>query len=169
MVRVIGIDGDAMKKQFVGFLVFWLAAVFGGSLYAQTALIVASLTSDAAKTLSLADLQALDQIEVKTSNEFVDGERVFRGPLVRNVLGRFGDANAKTVTFTAANDYQVDVDVAEFYKYNAILALTQDGVALSKRDKGPIWVIYPMSDFVELRDPVYNSRLIWQLVKLEYR
>jgi hypothetical protein len=30
-------------------------------------------------------------------------------------------------------------------------------------------VIYPMSDHIELRDPVFNSRLIWQLVKLEYR
>jgi hypothetical protein len=44
-----------------------------------------------------------------------------------------------------------------------------DGVPLSKRDKGPIWMIYPMSDHEELRDPVYNSRLIWQVVKLEYK
>jgi len=169
MVRAIGIDGDAMKKQFVSFLVFLLAAGFSGTLYAQTVLTVASLTGNAVTTLTLAELQGLDQVEVKTSNEFVDGEKVFRGPLVRKVLNLYGGTGATMVTFTAANDYQVDVDVAEFYKYNAILALTQDGVALSKREKGPIWVIYPMSDFVELRDPVFNSRLIWQLVKLEYQ
>ncbi len=158
-----------MNKHFVGFLVFLFAAVFSSILSAQTVLTVASMSGDVVKTLSLADMQALRQIEVKTSNEFVDGEKIFRGPLVRDILGLVNASAAKKVIFTAANDYQVEVDVAEFYKYNAILALTQDGALLSKRGKGPIWVIYPMSDFIELRDPVYNSRLIWQLVKLEYQ
>jgi hypothetical protein len=169
MYRSIGINGDAMKKHFISFLVFLLAAVFSGTSYAQTVLTVASVAGESVKTLTLVELQELDQVEVKTSNEFVDNEKVFRGPLIRDILAMFGAPDAQMVVFTAANDYQVEVDVAEFFKYNAILALTQDGVLLSKRDKGPIWVIYPMSDFIELRDPVFNSRLIWQLVKLEYR
>jgi hypothetical protein len=94
---------------------------------------------------------------------------VFRGPLIRNLLQLYRAGDAQHVIFTAANDYQVEVDVTEFYKYDAILALSMDGELLSKREKGPVWVIYPMSDHIELRDPVFNSRLIWQLVKLEYR
>ena len=109
------------------------------------------------------------QTDVVTSNEFVDGKKHFKGPLMREVLAQFSGVKSGKVWLTAANDYQVEVATSEFADYDVILALSMDGVALSKRDKGPIWVIYPMSDFAELRDPVYNSRLIWQLVKVEYQ
>jgi len=158
-----------MKKQLIGVLVFVLGAIFSGVIYAQTILTVASATGDSVKAFSLQELHEFDQITVKTSNEFVDGEKVFQGPLIRDILERCRALGALHVVFTAANDYQVEVNVNEFKKYDAILALSMDGELLSRRDKGPIWVIYPMSDHVELRDPVYNSRLIWQLVKLEYR
>jgi len=111
----------------------------------------------------------MQQFEVVTANEFVDGTKTFRGPLVRNILARSNALDSKHVVLTAANDYQVDVDVREFFTYDAILALTMDGVALSARDMGPIWMIYPMSDFEVLRDPVYNSRLIWQVIMMEFR
>ena len=44
-----------------------------------------------------------------------------------------------------------------------------NGKRLSLRDKGPIWVIYPMTDNKELQDPAYNQRLVWQLVKIEVK
>ncbi len=156
-----------MKRQFVGFLVFMLAACIGSVTFSQTALTVTSVATDEVKALTLEELQSLDQVTVLTANEFVDGEKMFRGPLVRDILAFCKLGEVKNVRLTAANDYQVDVNAQEFYDYDAILALSMDGELLSKREKGPIWVIYPMSDHEELRDPVYNSRLIWQLVKLE--
>jgi hypothetical protein len=158
-----------MMKQFIGFVIFLFAVSISSVAFSQTALTVVSMASQAEMTLTLDDLQMMDQVDIKTSNEFVDGEKLFRGPLVRAVLARFGAEDVSLVRLTAANDFQVEVPAHEFYDYDAILALSMDGVALSKREKGPIWVIYPMSDFSELRDPVYNSRLIWQLVKLEYQ
>ena len=158
-----------MKRHLAGLLAFLFAALIGSIAPAQAALTVASASGDTVKTFTLDELKALGETEIKTSNEFVDGERVFRGPLVRDVLRAAKAAGAERVWLTAANDYQVEVDPREFFDYDAILALSMDGKPLSRRDKGPIWVIYPMSDNAELRDPVYNSRLIWQLVKLEYR
>lgn len=158
-----------MKRHLAGLLAFLFAACIGSLAPAQAALTVASASGETVKTFTLDELKALGETEIKTSNEFVDGERVFRGPLVRDVLMAAKAAGAQKVWLTAANDYQVEVDPKEFFDYDAILALSMDGKPLSRRDKGPIWVIYPMSDNAELRDPVYNSRLIWQLVKLEYR
>jgi len=132
-------------------------------------LTVVSTATSAETTFTLDDLLAMDQVEVDTENEFVDGRKIFSGPLVRAVLERIGGQNSERVRLTAANDYQVEVPTHEFFDYDAILSLSVDGVPHSKREKGPIWVIYPMSDFAELRDPVYNSRLIWQLVKMEYQ
>lgn len=158
-----------MKKLFVGILVFIVAAGIGSITLSETVLIVSSASGDAEKVLALEDLLALEQVEITTSNEFVDGKKVFKGPLVRDILILCRASDAVQVSLIAANDYQVEVDAHEFFDYDAILALSMDGEMLSKRDKGPIWVIYPMSDHAELRKPVYNSRLIWQLVRMEYR
>ena len=126
--------------------------------------------SDGAQTevgFTLAELDALPQVTVVTENEFVTGKVAFTGPLARVVLKQTGDVSAETVKLIAANDYHIEVPVEDFRKYNTILATRQNGALFSSRDKGPIWLIYPMSDHSELRDSTYNSRLIWQLVRME--
>ena len=42
-----------------------------------------------------------------------------------------------------------------------------DGEKLSRREKGPLWLMYPISDHAELNDPIYLRRLIWQVVRIE--
>jgi len=66
----------------------------------------------------------------------------------------------------AINEFSVTVPASDAYQYNVILALFSDGEAMSIRDKGPIWVIYPMDDHEELLDDSYNSRIIWQLTRI---
>lgn len=116
---------------------------------------------------SLHDLLGIPQTTIETENEFVDGETRFEGPLVRDVINSFSVETATKLVLTAANDYSVEAPLEEFYKYDAILALSANGERFSLRDKGPIWVIYPMSEFEELRDPVFNSRLVWQLIRVD--
>ena len=45
--------------------------------------------------------------------------------------------------------------------------MERDGEKLSRRDQGPIWLMYPLDDYSELRDSIYNTRLVWQLTKIE--
>lgn len=157
-----------MKRTFIGVLVLLFAACTG-SLTLSQELEVVPISGGTPIILSLDDLRGLGETELRTGNDFVDGERRFRGPLVRDVLHHAGAENTTLVRLTAANDYQVEIAAEEFMQYEVILALSMDGVPLSMRDKGPIWVIYPISENAELQDPVYNNRLIWQLVKLEYQ
>ncbi|MCF6271950.1 MAG: hypothetical protein L3J37_01990 [Rhodobacteraceae bacterium] len=113
-------------------------------------------------------LLAMPQTVVETENEFVDAKTLFSGPLARNVLKMLGEGG-DTVVLTAVNDYAVEVPLEDFIKYDVVFAMSGNGERFSRRDKGPVWVIYPMSDFEELQDPVYNARLIWQLVKVEVK
>lgn len=118
--------------------------------------------------LTEADLMAVAQATVNTENEFVDAMTAFQGPLGRDVLALVG-ASGGTVVLTAVNDYAVEVPYEDFMNYEVVFATSADGETFSRRDKGPIWVVYPMSDHAELQDPVYNARLIWQLVKVEIK
>lgn len=69
--------------------------------------------------------------------------------------------------FSAANDYYVEIPVSDFRDYDVILAMQADGVPLARREKGPLWLMYPISDHEELADPLYIHRLIWQVEKVE--
>ena len=138
-----------------------LAALDGGP--------VALTLQNGAETLELTleDLKELDQHTVVTANEFTDGPVAYTGPLARDVLGLLGLDGVETVRFTAANDYSIDVPTEDFRDYDAVLAMEADGERLSRRDKGPLWLMYPLSENPELNGPVYNARLIWQVVRVE--
>lgn len=135
-----------------------------GQAVADTALTLVNGSQEI--ELSIDDLAAMDQTTFDTANEFVDGRVTFSGPLVRDVLARVGLDKADNVRFVAANDYYVDIPTQNFRDYDAILAIEADGARLSRRDKGPIWLMYPISDFPELHDPIYSRRLIWQVVRI---
>lgn len=123
--------------------------------------------SEAEVTFSLDELDAFPQETILTENEFVDGLVAFTGPLARVVLKQTNDLNATRVKLIAANQYHIEVPVEDFRKYDVIFATRQNGELFSRRDKGPIWLIYPMTEHSELRDSTYNARLIWQLVRME--
>jgi hypothetical protein len=154
--------GPVLAALFVA-----LAAGFpqGARAGADLQLIAADRTTTL--ELSLETLGGLPLTTIVTENEFANGKVAYRGPLVRDVLAQLGLDDATQVRLIAANDYFVDIPTEDFRKYDAILAMQADGEPLSRRDKGPLWLMYPISDHAELKDPVYQRRLIWQVVRIE--
>jgi len=149
------------------FVVFFLSgASHAGS---ELAFKIENPSENYSKTLFETDMLALPQVTVTTENEFIDGLAEFSGPLARDVVALLGPGDFDTVTLKAANDYSVDVPLDDFLQYDVIFAMFQNGERLSPRDKGPIWVIYPMSEHKELRDRIFNDRLIWQLIAISVK
>lgn len=158
----------AVSRAFRLILVLALAAaapVAAGT--ADSALELVAAGRSRTLDLSLADLADLPQVVVRTENEFSDGVVAYRGPLVRDVLAKLGLDRLQAVRFVAVNDYYVDIPTSDFTDYDAILAMEADGKPLSRRDKGPLWLMYPISDNAALRDPIYLRRLIWQVIRIE--
>ena len=114
------------------------------------------------------DFQSLKTRTITTGTDWTDGEKTFKGPLVRDVLEFAGlkIGMPETVSAKAANDYSVEIPGEDFTKYDVILATEMDGKPLTLRDKGPLWIVYPRDDHAELDDPIFNARWIWQLVEL---
>ncbi len=147
-------------------------AAAGAATEANETMLVVRNTADPDEPevrLSEADLLDMRQVTVRTSTEFTDGVVEFVGPLARDAAGLVGTEGASTVHLVAVNDYSVDVPIGDIMDYDVILALYADGERLSLRDKGPIWLMYPIDAHEELQDADYNRRLIWQLETLELR
>lgn len=111
-------------------------------------------------------LQELGFRRIVTRTPWHETETAFEGvpamTLMEAVDGR-GDA----LLATAANDYHVAIPVSDLAVQNVLLALRIDGVDLTLRTKGPVWVIYP--DTSDMAPAVRAERMIWQLVGLEVR
>lgn len=147
----------------------FLAAQSGGAI-AETVLTLSRGPQDVETLdLTLEDLLHLRQVAIVTSNAFHDGPAEYRGPLARDVIELLALNEAEVLRFTAANDYYVDLPTSDLLDYDVVLATEAEGVRLSRRDKGPLWLMYPISDHPELAEEHYVHRLIWQVVRIEAR
>jgi hypothetical protein len=127
-------------------------------------LVILSVAVDGTETsFTLEELLAMRQSSVVTANFYVSQVAHFQGPSLRSVLLATNVPPSATLTMVALNDYTVRVPARDAYDYKVILAVQRDGEPMSVRNKGPIWVIYPMDDHPELQGTAYNDRLVWQL------
>jgi hypothetical protein len=115
--------------------------------------------------LTRADFLAFSQYQIVTTTSVTDGPKTFEGFLIRDLLRTF-DADGEVVVARALNDYKIEIPISDFERFDVIGALSMNGVPLSPRDKGPIWIVYPRDDHAELQDIRYDTRWVWQLVSL---
>lgn len=110
-------------------------------------------------------LGTLETHTLATETSVTDGVNQFAGFLLRDLLEWVG-ADGEQIVATALNDYIVEIPLSDFYQYDVLVATHMDGEALTPRDKGPLWIVYPRSDHSELQDIRYDYRWIWQLNEL---
>lgn len=113
-------------------------------------------------------IEALALSTLETTTVVTDGVKRFKGVLMRDVLDAVGAAGT-VVTASALNDYVVDIPMTDFEEFDVLMAFQMDGEQLTRRDKGPFWIVYPRDDFTVLQDIRYDSRWVWQLNHLDVR
>ncbi len=121
---------------------------------------------DGSARFDLGMLESLPQQTVITSTRWTDGVQTFEGPLLRDLLGEV-EADGSQLLLRALNDFEADMPVSDAYDFDVILALTMNGQPLLRRDKGPIWVVYPRDSQAVPQTGVYNARWVWQLSEIE--
>jgi len=113
-------------------------------------------------------LRALPIARLETETAVTDGVRRFNGFLMRDLLDLVA-AQGSTVIASALNDYVIELEADEFYRFDVIVAYEMDGKPLLPSDKGPLWIVYPRDQHAELQDIRYDYRWVWQLWRLDIR
>ena len=113
-------------------------------------------------------LQDMKHVTLQTATPWTNGAPVFRGVLVRDVLDRVG-AEGSIARVIAMNDYRYDIPISDFYDYPVLLAFEMDGKPLRLRDKGPLWIIFPIDQFQELRGRRTERKMVWQLQEIHVK
>ena len=115
--------------------------------------------------LDRATLERLGIETLQTSTPWTDGVPVFKGVPVSAVLDLV-QAKGDRVRAIAANDYTYDMPISDFRDYPVLLAIEMNGRRLKTRDKGPIWIVYPIDQFDALKTRVTERKMVWQLKEL---
>jgi hypothetical protein len=109
---------------------------------------VSGMIKDGKKRLDWQTLQVMATTHVKTRaphrtqnpQEVVD----WRGVNLGTMLDQLGTSpDAKTLTFICADQYSVQIQVADTHAYPIILALEESGKPIKRSDAGPVLVVYP--------------------------
>lgn len=154
------------------FVTSGIAPAGAGSLPQPEGRIVLSITgaidstnADSRADFDMAMLQAMPAHTIRTSTPWTDGVTEFTGVKAQVVLDKVG-ARGEYVDAVALNDYQFEIPVTDVERYPVLLAYRMNGERLRIRDKGPLWVVYPLDAHPELRNEETHSKMVWQLRRL---
>ncbi|MBE9554802.1 MAG: molybdopterin-dependent oxidoreductase [Proteobacteria bacterium] len=165
----------ALAWIFVAFISCLPQATAEDNLTQPTGRVILSISGDITNTnngdnadFDLDMLHALGTRAMSLTTSWTDGTQEFRGVLMRDLMAAIG-AKGKTVEAIALNDYTFTIDIEDFSQYPVIVATSLNGKILKIRDKGPLWIIYPLDTFTEEQKIKIERRMVWQLRQLIVR
>lgn len=118
------------------------------------------------QVFDLAMLKALPQDTFSTTSIWTDGSHTFKGVPLAALVAYLG-MTGTTLSLHAINDYSIKMPLNAVEPQAPLLAYQMDGVPMTIRDKGPIWVIYPYDSAARYRTDTTYSRSVWQLDRID--
>ncbi|TAE59370.1 MAG: molybdopterin-binding protein [Nostocales cyanobacterium] len=111
--------------------------------------------------LNWSQLQDLATVNVNTvdANNIVNPNKLFTftGIPVKTLIQQFAlNQQVTEITFVCSDAYQVTVKTEDLLKYPIILAITKDGKAIPRSEGGPIYLVFPYSQYPNIKEK-YND------------
>ncbi|WP_039981800.1 hypothetical protein [Vibrio sagamiensis] len=117
-------------------------------------------------TFTIDELQSLPRKELKTALPWLEGENVFSGFTLPDLLKENGLSMPTMVNIVALNGYRVAIPKSDIINYDPIIAFKMFNKYMEVRDKGPYWLVFPLSKFKEIDTVEYHAKMIWQIKEI---
>ena len=125
---------------------------------------IAQTNRDGAMVFDRAMLKRLPRTSFTTTTIWTEGVHRFTGVKLADLLDAVA-AEGDTLRATALNDYEIKMSLEEA-RDGALLAYAMDDHAMSVRDKGPLWIVYPYDADTAYQSETIYARSIWQLDRI---
>ena len=119
---------------------------------------------EAAAEFDRAMLEGLDSHEIELSYEGWPETIRFAGPRLADLLGFVG-AQGNALTVTALDGFAVDITAEELAERDWIVALERDGRPLGIGGRGPLWIVYGVTESIASHDD--EARWPWAVFYIE--
>lgn len=111
-------------------------------------------------------LRSMRQVSYETTTLWTEGVTRFSGVPLYDILKAL-NVSGGVLHARAINEYAVDIPVDTIDTDVPIVAFEMNGQAMSRRDKGPLWIVYPFESDEAYRSETIYTRSIWQLDRIE--
>jgi hypothetical protein len=129
-----------------------------------------AIKNGGATVISFSDkeLSELPQSTINTELPWLEGQNTFTGVTFEALFAASNTPLPNVITLIAYNDYKVSIKLQDIQGYQPIIANRKNGKRMLVRDKGPFWVIFPLSEHPEINNIDYHAMMIWQLKEIRY-
>ncbi len=110
-------------------------------------------------------LKSLGVTDIETKTPWTDGVAKFSGVLLSDLLKAAGAGSADFEAI-ALNKYKYDFGDIEHEKYPIVVAWQLNDELLTIRSLGPLWMMFPFSDYPEIDNETHKNAAVWQLIEL---
>jgi len=162
------VDNVARKlnRSFYALLAFLLLCCTPASLlHAEAPMLLRVENGDNVRVFSRSDLEQLPQNRFKTTTIWTEGEIAFSGPSLKDVLATVG-LDGQSVEAVAINDYKALIPAKLIGDRFPIVATRRNGEAFGRREKGPLWIVFPFDRSEEFQRELVFSSSVWQVIEL---
>jgi len=113
----------------------------------------------------LAMLKSIGVTEIKTESPWTESIADYSGVAIKDLMDTVG-AESGDFTAYALNKYEFNFSKIDFKDYPVIIAWEQNSVPLTVRTLGPLWIMFPYTDYPEIDNEKHRNAAVWQLVSL---
>lgn len=154
-------------RNTLSILFAMLVSVMAGSATAnaQDEIVLTVTNGDDVVEYDLSTLEAMSSTTFETTTIWTEGPQTFTGVSLQALLQDL-DIDDGFILASAINDYTVEIPVSDAVTGGPIIAYSNNGSAMSIRDKGPLWIVYPYDSKTEYQAEIIYSRSIWQLDRI---
>ena len=150
--------------MYLSIYVTWLLST---SISANADTLLSITINDHARiTLTEEDLLALPQVTIETSTPWDEEEITFSGPTLKALLTRYNITEGE-LNLYASNRYQIQVPWDYIEDTTPIIANRMNGSPFSRRQRGPLWLIFPFDSDDRYQSYEVSAMSIWQLISME--
>lgn len=114
----------------------------------------------------LNSLARMERVEFQTTTIWTDGPQTFTGVPLATLLKQHG-ADSGSIRAVGLNDYSVEIPIEDISTDAPIIAYLRDGKPMPRRNKGPLWIVYPFDRDANYRSETTFSRSVWQLDRID--
>lgn len=117
--------------------------------------------------MDMPTIESLGMVEYTVIDPFKKEKIAYQGVLMKDLFELWQvDGKATAISFTALNDYEIDIPITMFDEIPIILAVKNDGEYMPISDRGPAMLVLPTDDY-DLDPDIYNKYWAWQLKSID--
>ncbi|MDX1737680.1 MAG: molybdopterin-dependent oxidoreductase [Alphaproteobacteria bacterium] len=116
------------------------------------------------------DLAMLQRYRINsfvTHTPWSDSSYRFKGVSLAEILSELGVRDDAKLRVMALDGYEALVPMKDILPFDPILAFSRNNVPLTRRDRGPLWLVYNRDKLEETKDPRFDSYWVWQIYKMD--